>query len=612
MALRIEDYALIGDCETAALVGRDGSIDWMCAPRFDSSAFFAALLGDADNGRWKIAPRPLDGQPDATTTRAYNDHTLILETTFETRTGKVVVIDFMPPRPDDALYVVRIVAGLEGTVAMRSELAIRFNYGTTTPWVVQLSDGSNGVRAIAGPDMLVLRTPVELHGEDMRTVSTFDVAKGERLAFVLSHAASHLPLTPPLDAEEALKDTIDFWKRWGRNAVDAGIYQDIVLRSLMVLKALTYGPTGGVVAAPTTSLPERIGGGRNWDYRYCWLRDASLTLFALMNAGYYDEARAWRMWLERAVAGDASQLRIMYGLAGEQRLEEWELDHLAGYEASKPVRVGNAASNQLQLDVYGQLMGALHYARLGGLDDDEAIWPFQLRILEHLETIWQQPDRSIWETRGDAKQFTFSKIMVWAAFDRAVKSVEKFGLDGPVDRWRALCVQVHEQVCSQGFDVGRNAFMQSYGSKSLDASLLLIPMCGFLPAHDPRMLGTVAAIQRELLVDGFVLRYAESAVDGLPPGEGVFLACSFWLVDNLRMQGRMDEATALFERLLAVANDVGLLAEEYDPVARRQLGNFPQAFSHVSLINSALGLTRAACMAADAQADAVDTLKKAA
>jgi GH15 family glucan-1,4-alpha-glucosidase len=380
----------------------------------------------------------------------------------------------------------------------------------------------------------------------------------------------------------------------------------------MVLKALTFGPTGGIVAAPTTSLPEEIGGVRNWDYRYCWLRDASLTLFALMNAGYYSEARAWRMWLERAVAGDASQLRIMYGVAGEQRLDEWQVDHLDGYEHSKPVRVGNAASDQLQLDVYGQLMGALHYARLGGLDDDDDIWPFQRRILEHLETVWQQPDQGIWETRDGAKQFTFSKVMVWMAFDRAVKSVEKFGLDGPVERWRALCTEVHEQVCREGFDVGRNAFVQSYGSTSLDASLLLIPMSGFLPANDPRMLGTVAAIERELLVDGFVLRYAESALDGLPPGEGVFLACSFWLVDNLRMQGRIDEATALFERLLTVANDVGLLAEEYDPVARRQLGNFPQAFSHVSLINSALGLARTACMAADAQADAVDALKKAA
>ncbi|MEO8938031.1 MAG: glycoside hydrolase family 15 protein [Burkholderiaceae bacterium] len=606
MSLPIEDYALIGDCQTAALVARNGSIDWFCVPRFDGGACFAALLGDADHGRWRIAPRRDVGQDDVVATRSYYDHTLILETVFETASGRVAVIDFMPPGADDVSKIVRIVEGRAGRVTMRSEISLRFNYGVTTPWVTKLPDDTNGVRAIAGPDMVTLRAPVALEGEGMQTVAHFDVAEGQRLAFVLGHSPSHLPLPAALDAEQALRETVTFWEKWGDKPLDAGVYTDIVRRSLMVLKALTYGPTGGIVAAPTTSLPEKIGGVRNWDYRYCWLRDATLTLFALMNAGYYDEARAWRMWLERAVAGDASRLRIMYGLGGEQRLEEWEIDELPGYEQSKPVRIGNAASNQLQLDVYGQVMGALHYARLGGLDDDDAIWPFQLRMLEHLETIWFEPDRGIWETRDGAKQFTFSKVMVWTAFDRAVRSAEKFGLDGPVDKWRALRQLVHDDVCSKGYDKDRNAFVQSYGSQDLDASLLLIPMSGFLPASDPRMAGTVAAIEADLLVDGFVARYStDRHSDGLPPGEGVFLACSFWLVDNLRLQGRMDDATALFERLLAVTNDVGLLAEEYDPATRRQLGNFPQAFSHVSLINSALGLSRSACMAADAKNDRV-------
>ncbi len=606
MSLPIEDYALIGDCQTAALVARNGSIDWFCVPRFDSAACFAALLGDENHGRWRIAPQRDDSGAEAVVTRSYNDHTLILETTFAAPAGRVKVIDFMPPRGDGLSLIVRIVEGLAGRVAMRSMLSLRFDYGATTPWVTRLPDGANGIRAIAGPSMVTLRTAVELEGEGMQTVAGFDVSAGERVAFVLSHGASHLPLPPPIDAEDALRETIAYWEKWGERKVDAGAYTDMVRRSLMVLKALTFGATGGIVAAPTTSLPESIGGVRNWDYRYCWLRDATLTLFALMNAGYYDEARAWRMWLERAVAGDPSQLRIMYGLAGEQHLEEWELDWLPGYEGSKPIRIGNAAFNQLQLDVYGQVTGALHYARLGGLDDDDAIWPFQLRLLEHLETIWHLPDESIWETRNGARQFTFSKIMVWTAFDRAVRSAEKFHLDGPVDRWRALCTVIHDQVCTKGFDAQRNAFVQSYGSQALDASLLLIPMCGFLPASDPRMIGTVAAIEQELLVDGFVKRYSTAGgTDGLPPGEGVFLACSFWLVDNLRLQGRVDEATRLFDRLLAIANDVGLLAEEYDPVAKRQLGNFPQAFSHVSLINSALGLSRAACMAADAQNDTV-------
>jgi GH15 family glucan-1,4-alpha-glucosidase len=504
------------------------------------------------------------------------------------------VIDFMPPRDDHRVsHIVRIVEGRAGRVAMRSETALRFNYGATTPWVTQLPDGGNGVRAIAGPDMITLRGDVELKGEGMQTIAMFDVAQGERIAFVLSYSESHLALPEALDAEQALTDTIAFWGKWGERPVDAGPYTDIVRRSLMVLKALTYGPTGGIVAAPTTSLPEFIGGVRNWDYRYCWLRDATLTLYALMNAGYYDEARAWRMWLERAVAGDAAQLQIMYGLAGEPRLEEWIVDALPGYEDSKPVRIGNAAVKQLQLDVYGQITGALHNARVGGLEDDDAIWPFQLRMLEYLETIWREPDQSIWETRDGPQHFTFSKIMVWLAFDRAIKSAEQFHLEGPLDKWRALCRSIHDEICEKSFDAGRNAFVQSYGSTALDASLLLMPIIGFLPHDDPRVIGTVAAIERDLMVDGFVLRYSTAeTTDGLPPGEGVFLACSFWMVDNLRLQGRIDEATRLFERLLGIANDVGLLAEEYDPLAKRQLGNFPQAFSHVSLINSALGLTR--------------------
>ena len=614
MSSPIEDYALIGDCQTAALVSRDGSIDWLCLPRFDSNACFAAILGTPAHGRWRIAPQRLPDSGPAlgraapvTVTRCYRDDTLILETLFETSSGSVALIDFMPPRDDGVVYVIRIVEGRTGSVAMRSELAVRFNYGSTTPWVTRLPD-ENGIRAIAGPDMVTLRAAAELKGEDMQTVATFDVDQGRRFAFLLSHSASHLPVPAAIDAEAALHDTVEFWAKWNARGVDAGVYTKAVRRSLMVLKALTFGPTGGIVAAPTTSLPEAIGGVRNWDYRYCWLRDATLTLFALMNAGYYDEARAWRMWLERAVAGDASELRIMYGLGGERRLEEWEIDWLPGYENSKPVRIGNAASNQLQLDVYGQLMAAIHYSRLGGLCDDESIWPFQLKMLQHLETIWRDPDSGIWEPRDGPQQFTFSKVMVWTAFDRAVKSAEKFGLEGPVDHWRALCEVIHDEVCAKGFDVERNAFVQSYGSKALDASLLLMPLTGFLPPDDPRVVATVYAIERELVVDGLVLRYSTVQTgDGLPPGEGVFLACSFWLVDNLRLQGRIDQARALFERLCAIANDVGLLAEEYDPVAKRQLGNFPQAFSHVSLINSALGLTRTACMAADSKADAMGT-----
>ncbi len=593
MSTPIEDYAIIGDCHTAALVAKDGSIDWWCVPRFDSPACFAALLGDAENGRWRIAPSRNEGP--ATVERSYFDHTLILQTTFRTANGAVTVHDYMPRRDESAAHIVRVVEGVEGTVAMRNEVAFRFNYGSTTPWVTQLDEG-RGVRAIGGPDMCILRAPMRLRGEGMHTVSDFTVAAGERLVFTLSHSPSHLPPPEPIEHDAAYARNRAFWEDWADAKPDAGPYSDLVCRSLMVLKALTYAPTGGIVAAATTSLPESIGGVRNWDYRFCWLRDSTLTLRALMNAGYYDEAAAWGDWLERAIAGDVSQLRIMYGLAGERRLEEWEVDWLAGYEHSKPVRVGNAASNQLQLDVYGQVLGSIHYAREAGIrTDDDSMWPFQRKLLEHLETIWMQPDFSIWESRDGPKQFTFSKMMVWVAFDRAVCAVEEFGNDGPVERWRALRQLVHDQICEKAYDRKRNTFVQSYGSKALDASLLLIPMMGFLPPDDPRVIGTVAAIEKELLVDGFVLRYrTDGDGDGLPPGEGVFLACSFWLVESYRVQGRLDEARALFERLVALANDVGLLAEEYDPVAKRQVGNFPQAFSHVALINAALGLERAA------------------
>lgn len=607
MSLPIEDYALIGDCQTAALVARDGGIDWLCLPRFDSNACFAALLGSADHGRWRVAPHVLAGSTPVNVRRRYRGQTLVLETVFETADGSVALIDFMPVRNDGVVYVIRIVEGRSGRVAMRSELAVRFNYGSTTPWVTRLPE-ENGIRAIAGPDMVTLRASVPLKGEDMQTVANFVIEPGQRVSFVLSHCASHLPVPAAIDVDAALEDTDRFWERWNERGVDAGVYTPAVRRSLMVLKALTFAPTGGIVAAPTTSLPEALGGVRNWDYRYCWLRDATLTLFALMNAGYYDEARAWRNWLERAIAGDARELRIMYGLAGERRLDEWEIDWLPGYENSAPVRIGNAASNQLQLDVYGQVTAAIHYSRIGGLCDDDSIWPFQLKMLEHLETVWREPDSGIWEPRDGPRHFTFSKVMVWTAFDRAVKSAVKFGLEGPVDRWRALCKTIHDEVCTQGFDEGRNAFVRSYGSKALDASLLLMALTGFLPPDDARVVATVHAIERELVVDGLVLRYStHETSDGLPSGEGVFLACSFWLVDNLRLQGRLDEAHALFERLLAISNDVGLLAEEYDPVAGRQLGNFPQAFSHVSLINSALGLARAACMAADARTDSMGT-----
>ena len=587
MPSRIEDYALIGDCESAALVARDGSIDWLCWPRFDSPACFAALLGSPGNGRWQIAP----ADPGFRVSRRYREGTLILETEFETAEGAVTLIDFMPPR-SAAPDLVRIVLGRRGRMGLQTDLVLRFGYGAIVPWVSRLEGGL--LRAIAGPDMLVLRTGVPLHGEDLRTVGAFTLGEAETATFVLSYGPSHQPPPVPVEPFRALAETEAFWRAWSSRCTYQGRWSEAVSRSLMTLKALTYAPTGGLVAAPTTSLPERIGGARNWDYRYCWLRDATLTLLALMNAGYYDEARAWREWLLRAVAGSPAQIQIMYGLAGERHLREWEVGWLPGYEGSWPVRIGNAAAAQLQLDVFGEVMDALHQARHGGLSENPEAWTLQKALAEHLETVWDQPDEGIWEVRGGRKHFVHSKVMAWVALDRMVKTAAEFGWDGPVARWRALRARIHTDVCQQGFNSEVGAFVQSYGSRTLDASLLLLPLVGFLPASDARIRATVRAIERDLVVDGFVLRYrTEETRDGLPPGEGAFLPCSFWLADNWMLQGRREEAQALFERLLALRNDVGLLAEEYDPRAQRQLGNFPQAFSHLALIGTALNLSPA-------------------
>ena len=584
MPLPIEDYALIGDCETAALVGLDGSIDWLCWPRFDSDACFAALLGTPEHGRWQIAPA--DGS--ARATRSYQGDTLVLETRFETETGSVRVIDFMPPRQRDS-DLVRLVIGERGQVEMRTELVIRFGYGAVVPWVSKQDDGS--LRAVAGPDMLLMRTPVDLRGEDARTVGTFTVGQGQTVPFVLTYHASHLPLPDAIDPEQAWRDTTDFWTEWSSRAKIEGPWRDAVMRSLITLKALTYAPTGGIVAAPTTSLPETLGGGRNWDYRFCWLRDATLLLLALMNAGYYEEAEAWRDWLLRAVAGSPAQAQIMYGIAGERRLTEWQIDWLPGYEGAKPVRIGNGAHGQLQLDVFGEVMDALYQSERGGLKISETGWSLRRALLEHLAETWQEPDRGIWESRGEPRHFTYSKVMAWVAFDRAVKTAEEFGLEGPVEEWRALCARIHADVCAKSFDPELGSFMQSYGSKFLDASLLLIPTTGFLPPDDPRVAGTVRAIEGRLLEDGFVKRHDPGETEtGLKHGEGAFLACSFWLADAYVMSGRGDEADALFKRLLGLRNDLGLLAEEFDVGAGRQVGNFPQAFSHIALINTAQNL----------------------
>jgi GH15 family glucan-1,4-alpha-glucosidase len=583
--MRIEDYALIGDCETAALVGRDGSIDWLCWPRFDSAACFAALLGKPEHGRWKIAPKGT-----TRVKRAYRPETLVLETEFETADGAVRLIDFMPVR-NGASDLVRIVEGVRGRVAMAMELILRFDYGASVPWVTRLESG-HGIRAVAGPDKVKLYSPVRLEGEGMTTVARFEVGVGERLAFTLEYLPSHIHSTETLDAEAALAETEAFWRGWSRRCKVGGEWSEAVCRSLITLKALTYAPTGGIVAAPTTSLPEHLGGVRNWDYRFCWLRDATLTLLALMDAGYQEEASAWRDWLVRAVAGSPEQMQIMYGIAGERRLTELELPWLPGYESSKPVRIGNAACWQLQLDVYGEVMDALYQGSKAGLPSHEPSWEMQRALLAHLEKVWQEPDAGMWEVRGAPRHFTYSKVMCWVAFDRAVKAAETWQLPGPVERWRELRARIHADVCERGFRQSKGTFVQSYGSTELDASLLLIPMTGFLPCHDPRMAATVEAVRKELTEGGLLLRYrTRRGLDGLPPGEGVFLACSFWLVDVLCMQGRLAEARALFERLLELRNDVGLLAEEYDPRQKRQLGNFPQAFSHVGLINSAMGLS---------------------
>jgi GH15 family glucan-1,4-alpha-glucosidase len=588
MPLRIEDYALIGDTQTAALVGRDGSIDWACFPRFDSDACFAALLGTRDNGRWSIAPTEAVRRVQ----RRYRDDTLILETVFETASGAARVIDFMPLR-GDAADIVRIVEGVHGQVVMQADLVIRFGYGRTVPWVRRQHDV---LTAVAGPDALCLRGDVEVHGEDLATVARFSLAAGERRAFVLTWYPSHQTLPVPLDPMEALEDTTKWWREWSARCRYDGPWRDAVSQSLRVLKALTYAPTGGIVAAPTTSLPESPGGVRNWDYRYCWLRDATLTLYALMLGGYTGEAKAWREWLLRAVAGNPAELQIMYGLAGERSLPEREAAWLSGYEGARPVRIGNDAHRQHQLDVYGEVIDALHEARRFGIGPDRWAWSLETELLAALESRWHEPDEGIWEVRGPRRHFTHSKVMAWVAFDRAIRSVESFGLTGPVDRWREIRERIHAEICAEGYDPARETFTQAYGSPELDASLLMIPLVGFLPASDRRVTGTVRAIERELLHHGFVLRYRTDharAADALPPGEGVFLPCSFWLADAYVETGRLDEAHELFERLLGLRNDVGLLSEEYDPAAMRMLGNFPQAFSHLALVNSAHNLTAA-------------------
>ena len=582
MASPIEDYALIGDTHTAGLVSREGSIDWLCLPRFDSPACFAALLGDPSNGRWLLAPAGEVRE----VRRRYQGDTLVLETEYRTNDGVVRVVDFMPPRQRDP-DVARVVEGVRGRVRMRMELIIRFDYGSIVPWVRHV-DGA--LHAVAGPDSVWLRTPVEVWGENWTTLADFTVAEGERVPFMLTWHASHRPAPRRIDPIRALGDTEAWWGEWASGVDYQGGWQDAVIRSLLTLKALTYAPTGGIVAAPTTSLPEQLGGVRNWDYRYCWLRDSTFTLSALMLAGLADEAKAWREWLLRAVAGQPQQMQILYGVAGERRITEQELDWLGGYQGSRPVRIGNAAVNQFQLDVYGEVMDTLHLGRHIGLESDEAAWDLQQALLEFLESNWRQPDEGIWEIRGPRRHFTHSKVMAWVALDRAIKAVELMGHDGPVDRWRAVRRELHDEVCREGYDAKRDSFVQFYGADHLDASLLQIPLVGFLPADDPRVKGTVAAIQRELVVDGLVHRYppeGSPSVDGLPPGEGTFLACTFWLADNLALMGRREEALAIYERLLTLRNDVGLLAEEYDPASRRQLGNFPQAFSHVALVNSA-------------------------
>jgi GH15 family glucan-1,4-alpha-glucosidase len=578
--MKLEDYGLIGDTHSGALVGSNGSIDWLCVPRFDSEACFAALLGSERNGCWQIAP-----QEAGIGRQSYQEDTLVLETLFETDAGAVRVIDFMPMR-DHGRHVVRIVEGVRGRVNMTMRLIARFDYGRTVPWVRKVPEG---LLAIAGPNALILRTDVPTEGENLSTVARFPVAEGERKTFVLTWYSSNLPVPEAVDVDQELANTQKYWREWAARCDYDGEWRPAVIRSLLTLKAMTYAPTGGIMAALTTSLPEKLGGVRNWDYRFCWLRDATLTLFSLMRSGYNEEAGAWGVWLLRAVAGDAAQLQIMYGPAGERRMTEIELPHLPGYENSSPVRIGNAASEQFQLDVYGEVMGALHLARQRKIELDEADWRLQRHLVEFVAKHWREPDEGIWEIRGPRRHFTHSKMMAWVAVDRAVRAVEEFGLEGDLDLWRALRQEIHNDVCAKGFHPGRKAFTQCYDSDKLDASLLMIPLTGFLPPTDERVISTIAAIEKELLVDGFVLRYRpdDSKVDGLPPGEGVFLPCSFWLVTCLHMTGRKQEAREMFERLLSLRTPLGLLSEEYDCTEHRLVGNFPQAFSHVSLVNTA-------------------------
>jgi GH15 family glucan-1,4-alpha-glucosidase len=585
--MRIEDYGFLSDTETACLVGRDGSIDWLCMPRFDSPACFASLLGGEENGFWRIAPK----NDVKATRRAYRDGTLILETEFETDEGCVRLIDLMPIR-DERPDVIRIVEGVRGSVEMTMRLVIRFDYGEIVPWV-QRHDG--GIVATAGPDAFILRSDVKTHAERLSTIAEFTVAKGERKAFVLTWFPSHLPPPAVSKSEHSLDETEAFWREWSGHCHSKSPWKDAVSSSLLVLKGLTYAPTGGVLAAATAGLPEKVGGVRNWDYRYCWLRDATFTLYALLNAGYTEEAAAWRDWLLRAIAGSPAQMQILYGVAGERRLLEYELPNLAGYEGSKPVRVGNAASGQFQLDVYGEVIDAMHQARRVGIASEPASWNLQRHLIEFVAKHWTDPDEGIWEVRGPRRHFTHSKMMAWVAMDRAAKACEKHGLKGDAPRWRCVRDEIHREVCARGFSSRRGAFVQSFECDRLDASLLMMPLVGFLPASDPRVRSTIEAIQRDLMVDGFVLRYhpdESENVDGLPPGEGAFLPCSFWLVDCLNMIGQRSQALDLFGNLLDLRNDLGLLSEEYDPAARRLVGNFPQAFTHVGLVNSASNLAR--------------------
>ncbi len=582
----IEDYGLIGDCETAALVGRDGSIDWLCWPAFDSDACFAALLGTHRHGRWLVAPA---GEIKRSSRRYWND-TLILETRFETADGAVDLIDFMPPR-GNASDVVRLVRGVRGRVRMRMQLVIRFGFGADIPWVKKNEDGT-ALLAICGPDMTVLRTPVHTRGEDLTTVADFEVGEGETVPFVLTYGPSHLPPPKPIDPEHALRDTEAFWTEWCSRCTYQGEHRDLVMRSLITLKAQTYGPSGGIVAAPTTSLPEKLGGARNWDYRFCWLRDATFTLLALMNSGYTEEASAWHHWLLRAAAGAPANMQIMYGIMGQRRLLEWEATWLPGYEGARPVRVGNAAHAQLQLDVYGELIDAFHQWRVAKLELDDGAWALECTVLEHLAKVWDQPDHGIWERRGAGRHYVSSKVMTWVAFDRGIKSAEMFGFKAPLAKWRGLREAIHLDVCARGFDPELNSFVESYGSKMLDASILLLPSVGFLPPEDPRVKGTLAAIERYLMRDGFVLRHDPREAEA-QPAEGAFLACTLWLADALVLAGEYGRAQELFARVVAIANDLGLLAEEFDTVAGRQTGNFPQALTHIALINTAHNLSAA-------------------